>query len=120
MLDAIRQTTALPFGNLANPSAAIQKQVTNDFGPSWNVVATVDDFPSLEMMPPGYWPVVIRDDIEADAVGVHLSDDAERVFALVTYRPEDWMLTLSHEILEMLVDPFGVFFPTGPSPAGET
>lgn len=115
----ISQTAGVDSTDLAAATAAIQRQVTSDFGHIWNVTATVDDFPALHEMPPGYWPVLIKDDIEANAVGVHLTDDAERVFALVTYRPEDWTLTLSHEILEMLVDPFGVTFPTGPSPTGD-
>jgi hypothetical protein len=116
-LAVISQTAALDPALLAQATAAIQKQVTNDFGPIWDVTATVDDFATLDDKPLGYWPVVIRDDIHADAAGVHLSDDTERVFALVTYREDDWTLTLSHEVLEMLVDPFGVRFPLGPSPA---
>jgi hypothetical protein len=115
----ISQTPALSLDRLSLATAAIQKQVTDDFGPIWNVTATVDCFPTLEAKPHDYLPVVIRENVGVTAVGVHLSDDAERVFALVTYREEDWTLTLSHEILEMLVDPFGVRFPLGPSPADD-
>jgi len=115
----ISQTPALSLDRLSLATAAIQKQVTDDFGPIWNVTATVDCFPTLDSKPQDYLPVVIRENIGVTAVGVHLSDDAERVFALVTYRDEDWTITLSHEILEMLVDPFGVRFPLGPSPADD-
>jgi hypothetical protein len=33
----------------------------------------------------------------------------------VTYQEDEWTLTASHEVLEMLADPFGKAFMTGPS-----
>jgi hypothetical protein len=49
---------------------------------------------------------VIRTDIGYEgAAGIHL-DDQGQPFALVQYSPS-WSLTTSHEVLEMLADPFG-------------
>src|SRR6187397_3133987 len=98
----VSETEFVPFPELARVSAAIQKQVTDDFGPSWDVQATVDPLGSLADLTPGYWPVVIRDDIGVNLPGVHWNETQDKPFALVTYREEDWPQTLSHEVLEML------------------
>jgi hypothetical protein len=111
----INESENLSADDLARASAAVQKQVTNDFGPVWGVTATVDAFPSLESMPFGYWPVVVRDDIGINVPGVHLSDGGEKAFALVLFTGSRWAMNLSHEILDMLADPFGNTFLTGPS-----
>jgi hypothetical protein len=51
-------------------AAALQKQVTRDFGPVWQITGTVDAFETLETVPVDYWPVVIRDNInEPGAAG---------------------------------------------------
>ena len=90
---------------LTEVSAAIQKQVARDLAQHWAVEATVDPFSDLAHVPPGYWPVVIRDDIGRDEAGIHC-DENQQPFALVTSGP-GWSVVASHEILEMLVDPFG-------------
>jgi hypothetical protein len=91
--------------HLSRASAALQKQLTRDFGPIWDVDATVDAFPKLEDVPLPYWPILIQDDIHTDAAGVH-EDKNGQPFALVQYSNQ-WTLTASHEMLEMAVDPFG-------------
>ena len=111
----VSETSFVPVADLVRVSAAIQKQVTDDFGPAWGIVATVDPFASLADLSPGYWPVVIRDDIGVNLPGAHWNETQDKPFALVTYREEDWALTVSHEVLEMLADPLGKEFATGPS-----
>lgn len=111
----INQSDNLSSAELAQASAAVQKQVTVDFGPIWEISATVDAFPYLESMPQGYWPVVVQDDIGINVPGIHLSDGGEKAFALVLYTGSKWTQTLSHEILDLLLDPFGKTFLTGPS-----
>jgi hypothetical protein len=87
-------------------AAALQKQVTRDFGPLWNVHATVNAFNSLDDVPVDYWPIMIRTDIQTPgAAGVHEDQDGQP-FALVQYS-NSWTLTASHELLEMLGDPYG-------------
>jgi hypothetical protein len=102
----VSETTHVSFKHLTQVAAAAQKQVTRDFGPLWQVNATVDAFDSLESVPVDYWPVIIRDDInEPGAAGFH-TDDQGQPFSLVQF-DSGWALTTSHETLEMLADPFG-------------
>jgi hypothetical protein len=101
--------------DVAKVAAALQKQVTRDFGPLWEVQATVDAFPRLEDVPVGYWPLIVKDDIgQPGAAGVHLDKDGQP-FALITMS-DSWSLTASHEMLEMAADPFGSRVIAGPSP----
>lgn len=99
-------------------SAALQKQAVRDLGPIWDVSATVDAFERLEDVPLGYWPMILRDDIGFDgAAGIHLDKDGQP-FALITASDtvDEWSLTASHEVCEMLVDPFGNRLVAGDSP----
>jgi hypothetical protein len=105
-LALVSEVADISPSSLARAGAALQKQVMRDFRPVWNVLATVDAFPALEDVPLGYWPIIIRDDIGfPGAAGIHLDNDGQP-FALVQYS-DNWTLTTSHEILEMLADPFG-------------
>ena len=94
---------------LAQPapvSAAIQKQISRDFGPMWNVEATVDAFDKLEDVPVGYWHVLLQDELPSGAAGLHKRDDNKQPFALVALTT-NWPASMSHGLLEMLVDPQG-------------
>jgi hypothetical protein len=84
----------------------MQKQVSRDLGPIWNIDASVSVFEKLDDVPLGYWQVIIKDKIPFDAGGIHLNRDNGQPFALVQFS-DDWSLTVSHEIAEMLVDPSG-------------
>jgi hypothetical protein len=112
----VSETPAVSPAELMRVGAAILKQVTTQFGPKWGIEAMVSPVASLAHVPLGSWPVVVRDAVLPDGLGAHVSEDGENAFALVTYRPEDWTLTLSHEVLELLVDPFGTCLIPGPSP----
>lgn len=101
--------------DVARVSGALQKQAARDFGPYWEVEATVDAYPSLEDVPVGYWPMVVKTDIEVPgAAGIHLDDNGQP-FALITMS-DSWSLTASHETLEMLADPLGNRLVAGDSP----
>jgi len=102
----VSETQEVSCRQLNKVAAALQKQALRDFRPLWFINATVDAFESLEDVPLGYWPIMVRDDIDMPgAAGVHL-DDKGQPFALVQY-DEGWALTASHEMLEMLADPWG-------------
>src|SRR5262249_29142182 len=91
----------LSFSELATVSPALSKHVPRAFAPIWDVNATVDPFPSLDDVPPGAWPVIIKADIgDPSASGFH-TDQNGNPFALVQFSPS-WGLTASHETLEML------------------
>jgi hypothetical protein len=96
----------MDISHLTEVSAALQKQVSRDFGPIWHIRADVSAFTSLESVPLDYWPIIIKDDIgDPTAAGYH-EDHNGQPFSLVQYA-DDWTLTASHELLEMLGDPFG-------------
>jgi hypothetical protein len=102
----VSETPSVALTDVSAVAAALQKQVTRDFGPVWGINATVDSFDSLESVPVDYWPVILRDDInEPGAAGFH-TDDQGQPFSLVQV-DEKWPFTASHETLEMLADPFG-------------
>ena len=112
----VSQSDSIAFSDVSLVSAAVQKQVTRDFGPIWDVEATVDAFETLEDVPLGYWPMVVRDDVREtqQAEGVHLDKDGQP-FALIQ-ATDSWSLTASHECLEMLADPFGERIVAGQAP----
>ena len=101
----VSEVSALSDSELTRAGAALQKQLTRDFGPIWDVKATIDAFARLEDVPLSYWPILVQEDIHMDAAGVHLDKDGQP-FALVQHSNR-WTLTASHEMLEMSADPFG-------------
>src|SRR5689334_10658036 len=101
--------------DVARVAAALQRQATRDFAPIWETSATVDAFPRLEDVPVGYWPMMVMDDIKQEgAAGIHMDKDGQP-YALITYG-DSWSLTASHEMCEMLADPFGNRLIAGRSP----
>ena len=101
--------------DVARVSAALQRQATRDFTPLWDVPATVDAFPRLEDVPVGYWPMIVETEINTPgAAGVHEDKDGQPL-ALIAMS-DSWSLTASHEMLEMLADPFGKRVIPGNSP----
>ena len=123
-------TSDVPTRSFLQAAAAIQKQITRDFTPIWGLPATVDAFEDLASVPSDYHPVVLFgdpkeveerlqfavgweyaedliDDFEKDRLsGLHLNAFTRQPFALVE-ASDTWSVTLSHEVLEMITDPFG-------------
>jgi hypothetical protein len=123
-------TRQISMKDLLRATAAVQKQITRDFIPFWGLPATVDTFEDLESVPSDYHPVVVFgeaeelmeslefaigeeyatdliDDFERGQLsGLHLNAFTRQPFSLVQ-ASDTWSVTLSHEVLEMLSDPFG-------------
>jgi len=111
----VTEESAIPMSELTAVAAALQKQASRDFGPLWKLESTVTAFQTLDQLPLGYWPVIIKDDIgDPSAAGFH-EDEHGQPFSLVQYS-QGWTLTASHEVLEMLGDPFGRRLVAGQSP----
>jgi hypothetical protein len=113
-LALVSETKKVKFSTLARVGAALQKQATRDLAPIWQVKATVDSFAKLDDVPVGYWPIIITEEDLGDAAGIH-EDNEGQPFALVAFA-DGWALTASHEVCEILVDPFGNRMMAGPSP----
>jgi hypothetical protein len=125
--------------SLLQVTAAVQKQVTRDLEPIWGVTATVDTFGDLVSIPNDYLPVVVfgdpdeladqlvnalgaapakqlLDELEQESVaGIHLNALTRQPFALVSANGA-WTVVLSHEVIEMLCDPWGNRLVAGPHP----
>jgi hypothetical protein len=91
--------------DLMRVSAALQKQASRDLAPIWDISATVDAFDKLEDVPDGYWPIIIKDNIGQPGAAITSSRSLD-----------EWSLTASHEMCEMLVDPSGDRQVTSDSP----
>jgi hypothetical protein len=107
----------VPTATVMRVSATLQKQATRDLAPIWEVSATVDGFDSLAHVPIGTWPVIIGGNVPPGAGGFH-TDRNGQPLALVRASDDINVLcqTCSHEMIEMLVDPFGSRFVPGDSP----
>jgi hypothetical protein len=123
-------TSDIPSRSVLQAAAAVQKQITRDFTPFWGLNATVDAFEDLGSVPSDYRPVVLFgdpdellgrvevaigervtaelvDDFERERMsGLHLNAFTRQPFALVAAN-EAWSVVLSHEVLEMIADPYG-------------
>jgi hypothetical protein len=110
-------TDTVPAATVMQISATLQKQATRDLGPVWDVSATVDAFEHLGQVPVGTWPVIIGGSVPPGAGGFH-TDQNGQPLALVRASADINVLcqTCSHEMIEMLVDPFGSRFVPGDSP----
>lgn len=117
-LALVSETDKINASQLTRVAAALQKQAIRDFAPIWEVNASVDAFDKLRDVPVGYLPIIVRDDIDVPgAAGIH-QDRNGQPFALVQYSPA-WSMTASHEMLEMLADPWGNRVMAGRSPMKE-
>lgn len=107
-LALISQSSKVKADKLQEVAAAIQKQVTRDLAPIWNISATISVFSSLRSLPVGYWPIIIKDDINQPGAGGFHSKKNNQPFALIKASDDDeWILSTSHETIEMLIDPSG-------------
>jgi hypothetical protein len=113
----VSESNSAQMSDLLRVSAALQKQASRDLAPIWEISATVDAFAKLEDVPDGYWPMIIKDNIGYNAAGIHMDKDGQP-FALISAAGtiDEWSLTASHEMCEMLVDPSGDRQATGDSP----
>jgi hypothetical protein len=89
-------------------SIAINLQVTRDLPQFWPTSATVICLPSPDAVPAGIWPVQLVTTLPDGEGGYH-TDQNNQPYAHVIASPNNsiWTIDASHEILEMLVDPWG-------------
>ena len=93
-------------------TAALQIQVDRDFGPAWNLGANLVYIPRGHTVPPNAWPIYLLDHSDqADALGYH-DETAQNVPFSRVFVADDIAdglapsVTISHELLEMLLDPW--------------
>jgi hypothetical protein len=115
-----RNMTIAP-DELALVASAVQIQLLRDFGPAWNIQASLTAFATLAAVPQGSLIVFLVADANGRA-GLHFRPQSgQPPFALVTYRADGlWSVALSHEVIELLVDPVGNRMFEGPDPQDPT
>jgi hypothetical protein len=91
---------------------ALQKQASDDFKAYWEQDCTLQFLPKSQPLPSRWWQIVITDNPDqAGARGYHeLTSQGTplgKVFAKLDLQSgSSWTVTLSHELLEMLADPW--------------
>jgi hypothetical protein len=101
----------ISLAELTSTAGALQAQLDRDFTPVWGVAATVIAFDANEKIPATFWPLRIVDK-PAGGLPIHLTRN-HQPFAQIK-ATSDWPVTASHEMLEMLVDPYGHKFISAP------
>jgi hypothetical protein len=93
---------------MAAAAEALNVQVTRDLPQFWNVSATVSYGPDPNVIPQGVWPVLIVASLDDGEGGYHQTQQSQP-YAKVLNTPgsDEWTIDASHEIVEMLVDPYG-------------
>lgn len=110
-ISVINASTVVNDSDIVPVVQALQQQVSNDFLPAWGVDAQLTIIPTGSAPPVGTWWLTILDDSDqAGALGYHdLTPDGlplGKVFAATDLKyGNNWSVTASHELLEMLADP---------------
>ena len=97
--------SVVPMASLQQYQAALQQQVNMDLLPVWGVRANISVLAAGDEVPPGTWPIKIVDSLDDNAGGVHLDDQGQPYAEAVN--GAQLSIAISHELLEMLVDPWG-------------
>jgi hypothetical protein len=98
------EVTDVTARELNRVAAALQKQILRDFRPAWGVEAAISAFTDVSDVPVDYWIVMVCYDVP-EGLGNHI-DANGRPAAFVEWS-DDWSFQASHEVLEMLADPWG-------------
>ena len=108
----VNQSTVLTDDQVKTAMSALQIQLDRDFSPVWRMDATLTFVPTGVALSPYLWVMYIMDTSDqAGALGYHettaMGNPIGRVFAKddATYGLS-WTITTSHELLEMMVDPY--------------
>jgi hypothetical protein len=105
-------STCLTDAQVEAAIPALQRQVSQDFKAYWDTDCSLTYLPKDQPLIPGWWQIVLTDNPDqAGALGYHemtsQGTPLGKVFARLDIRSgSSWTVTLSHELLEMLADPW--------------
>jgi hypothetical protein len=106
-----RSSKTIDFTEIASVVQALQTQIDRDFSAIWGIRAQILSLHQNDPIPHGVWPISVVN-TPVGGLGIHL-DKNSKPYAQVK-NTADWSITASHELLEMLVDPYGHRFVQGP------
>lgn len=102
----VDHTAHIGFKKLSSVAGALSEQIMADFGPTWRVRASVVPMTTIPLHS-AQWAVHVQSHLdEPGALGYHTNGEFNQPVSYVKY-DADWTVTVSHEILEMLADPYG-------------
>ena len=116
-----KQDNNVKYDELSRVAAALQIQLQRDLRPFWSASGVISAFAKLDDVPPGYVVVaLVEEQLPLDHHGFHFAIGG-LPFALVRYGDDGsaWSVRASHELLEMVVDPYGARTASAPSLADE-
>jgi len=105
-------STCLSDAQVQSAIPSLQKQVSRDFNSYWDLDCSLTFLQKKQSLTAGWWQIVVTDDPDqAGALGYHELTNAGaplgKVFAALDIESgSSWSVTLSHELLEMLGDPW--------------
>jgi hypothetical protein len=113
-IGVINQSTVVTDQQVADALPAMQYQISYHLRPWWGVTGTILQWPKGSAVPTDkdFWAAYIFDDSDqAGALGYHETDSNDRPDLRVFAKTDrqyglSWTVTLSHEYLEELVDPW--------------
>jgi len=104
----VDKTGTLNADFLQAAAQAFNIQVTRDLPQYWQVNATVSYLPNPHRVPSGVWPVQLVKTLPPGEGGFHLDRHNQPYAKVIASADNDgWTVAASHEICEMLVDPYG-------------
>jgi len=105
----VDQTHSIDPTLLHSAALALSSQVTQDLPQHWSgITANVTAAPALSAVPQGAWPVFLVKSLPPGEGGFHMDKHNQPYAKVIASAHDDsWTVDASHEILEMLVDPFG-------------
>jgi len=112
MIAVTNASTCLTDAQVEAVLPALQKQVTDDFRAYWDLDCTLVFGARNQQLAKGWWQIVVLDNPDqAGVLGYHeISSQGTplgKAFAkLDISNVTSWTVTLSHELLEMLADPW--------------
>lgn len=112
----ISESPKVTFDEIAKVAAAVTRQVNDHLSRFWPVRASISAFAQQSDVPLGYWRVSVIKGRPECVLGIHRSKNGEP-FALVSDE-DHWSIAISHEVLEMLIDPTLSNFRAGNLPNG--
>jgi hypothetical protein len=111
-IDVINESSEASDQMIKWLTAALQIQVNRDFSPIWGIQAQLNFIPNHGVPNPAHWQLVFLDNADvAGALGYHDLTVSGLPIGKVFIRTTEldnsaWSVTASHELLEMLVDPW--------------
>lgn len=124
-ISVINLSTVVSDADVRTAMADLQTQVTRDFAPAWGVDAKLVFVPKdgPPPSPDSWWLVLLDDSDAADALGYHDLTSTGMPLGKIFAKSDldcgnNWTVTASHELLEMLADPWANrLVPNSPDPA---